>query len=233
METSVDGQREKLAAFLEKRFVSEMKLDASGNTTLDSGIAEDGEIWSTVVKAVTADERKPDPGSFWSTATIRRFWQATAIRLDARDDLWRPYLSKLTADFRDLLDDERNRGLDAMPRRTEQMWFLLRFGLIRIILGQEQQSEAFGAIKAAYELDLRLKFDDRKDLHIIDLALLAQRGATDSLTALEDPLVTLEKYNLEHPLADDPLQQVQFENFDLGGDDPRGKILSYLSSYDI
>ena len=229
-----DGKVEPLSAYLEKRYVGEAELT--------------GELWSSVVKAITSDFEsreivpavaateqtaksmaqagaRPDTGYVWASWALQCLWEQTT-RDAAGLEIWREFLVGITHSYRELLNQRLAANkLSTDDFRARQSWFLFRFGVLRLVLQHVEQyrpqsPESLQKIMATYEDDLKLLFDNQTELNVVKLA----SGGDDYDTARErrdsrDPFTVLKRENSEVSLNDDPEAGLEFASFDFRGDD--------------
>jgi hypothetical protein len=186
------GVKETLHRFLEKHYVG-----ASG-----PGASEGGEPGSSAVKS----DAPGDWGATWARRAVRRFWERT--RKNA--DLWCEFLGDLTRDYRDLVESR----LPAEAARPTELWFFLRFSLLRGVLREiaADDPDLEGIRRRYLQDELKLRFDDKQDLDLLFLATTAERE--------RDPFAVLARGNKRAALQGDPLKVISFEEYFVRGRDP-------------
>jgi hypothetical protein len=211
---SKTGDREiRLERYLEKLYVS---ADETSRETGKAGrqvkeIAFGKAAASTVterpesfVVKLCREGEEMDRGRNWVIEAIATFWLRCNPKADDADPsrkLWLDFLNSLTESFAKL------RRSDRIKRETaEEQWFLLRFGLLRVLLAgrSEERDTQLRTLRAAYDRDLKLRFNDDRSLDVIGLAREAEPFA---------------KLSEMIPRFAEGLE-VQFEPFALHGEDP-------------
>jgi hypothetical protein len=171
---------------------------------------EEVEPESFVVKLVRGGEPPDTPpcdrGSDWVAEAVDKFWSRyspLSSDSDRNSDLWREFLRNLTSSLRGLRQENSTH-----KEAWDEHWFLLRFGLLRVLLSRRHEAdEGLGAIRIIYEDDLKLRFDNDKSFNVIELA----RRSTD------DPFVQLGRELAA--LSEKSTLDIEFVSFLLGKKD--------------
>ena len=210
------GEREiRLDRYLEKLYLGDEEGLASktGQVRVEGagGRGEACEPESFVVKLVgegDLPDRPPrDRGSDWVAMAVDTFWarfNPASADGDQHRDLWQEFLRSLTASWRRLRQES---SISKEP--WEEAWFLLRFGLLRVLLSRRSETDnEFKAIQNLYEHDLMLRFDDDDSLDIVRLA----RSSKDPFAQLAQKLSLLSEKRTEVSSArtHDNIRFVQF-----------------------
>lgn len=215
-----DGRTVPVDRYLEKHYVGAVLHpdDAAGREVPPD---------SYVVKASS-----DDTGRTWATNAIRAFWKTCFApqapvrspsegasdggsrnadeRWQTGIDLWIPFLCRLTEEWRSFGVKERSDE----ETSADQSWFLLRFSLLTAVLNEVPEGDAaFQRIRDRYELELKLRFDHDRKLHVLEMA----RSEGD---ALVDPFAELMKWNKKNSVANDPLKVLNFASVMLRDQDP-------------
>lgn len=195
------GLKKRLPQYLEKHYVGAQGVKERNAATFGKG----EEISSLVIKAGEADR-----GRDWAVESLRRFWE----KEQGDDDVgnWCRFLSRLTADYRDLTREDLSPG----ERKSARLWFLFRFGLLRSLLREIRlPDKKFLEVRDAYaRQELRLKFADRDELDILWLA----GGLEMAAKAQKEPPPDI--FRMLAPRSGDSLEGVSFVEYALRGQDP-------------
>ncbi|HXO42488.1 MAG TPA: hypothetical protein VN999_13625, partial [Thermoanaerobaculia bacterium] len=167
------------------------------------------EAESYVVKLATAQTLGSagechDRGSAWTAAAVDAFWSRFDTQTERQAGLWRGFLCDLTASFQGL-----RQVAAADSQSPEQLWFLLRFEVLRILLARRTEGDPIlEEIRRAYREDLKLRFDDDHALNLFDLARRSQL----------DPFAEMGKWL--PVLSERQVVDIDFASFDLRQQDP-------------
>jgi len=206
--TGSQGQEVRLERYLEKIYLSAQEQPFGGADAGRQG-KEPGarrqvaataptEPESFVVKLLREEKDSPDHGRDWVAQAVDNFWSRFGPQ--ERLDLWRSFLNNLTESFEQLGRSDRT-GRES----GEEQWFLLRLGLLRVLLSdRSKREERIEVIRRAYDNDLKLRFNNDRSLDVV-------KWATD-----EDPFTRLAERlsRLVERL------EIQFEPFTLRSEDP-------------
>lgn len=201
----------RLDRYLEKLYLGAQESQRSRDREVSkTDNEEDVEPESFVVKLVRGGEPSDKPprdrGSDWVAEAVDKFWSRyspLSSDNDRNSDLWREFLRGLTSSLQGLRPESSTH-----KEAWDEHWFLLRFGLLRVLLGcRRETDDSLGMIRSIYEEDLKLRFDDDQSLNVIELA----RRSTD------DPFVQLAQ---ELPvLSEKSTLDIEFVSFLLGKKD--------------
>lgn len=155
---------------------------------------------SFVVKLFREGEEL-DRGRNWVMEAVATFWLRCNPKADSQRKLWLDFLNGLTESFAKLRRSDRT-----IRETAGGQWFLLRFGLLRVLLAgrSEEKDKQLREIRGAYDRDLKLRFNDDRSLDVIRLAREAE-----PFTKLAEMV----------PRFAEGLE-IQFEPFALHGEDP-------------
>lgn len=204
------SQEERLERYLEKIYVGAQeqpsRAEVAGRQSGEAGArqpvgkvtaAPATEPESFVVKLLREGKDSPDRGRDWVNQAVDSFWSRFSPQEQL--DLWRSFLNHLTESF------ERLGRTDRTKESGEEQWFLLRLGLLRVLLSdRSRRGERIDVIRRAYDNDLKLRFNNDRSLDVV-------KWATE-----EDPFTRLAE---RLPRLAERLE-IQFEPFTLRGDDP-------------
>lgn len=208
---SMTGDKEvRLDRSLEKLYVSADEILTKAKDVVQQGkeatvrratVSKAAEKPDSFVVKLLREGTDPERGRAWVAEAVSCFWSRFNPTNQAQRDLWLGFLNRLTETF------EKLRLRDSTEReKAEEQWFLLRFGLLRVLLAgrTEEKDKHLREIRRAYDKDLRLRFNDNRSLDVLRWA-----KDPDSFGRLAELLPHLAEGT-----------EIQFEPFALRGDDP-------------